>query len=281
MEILLILILLVLTFGTSKLGNAVGGCLSAVLGLIILGVVFTTFNKIISEIGMFIETYGWIVFGLLSLTLVAFIILILYVIGGVLNKKDLSLSFLDAVSRNETAKALRILKGKPNVNIRNSMKWTPLILASRKGNLELVRALIKSKAKVNCKNAFGDTAYVHAKYKGYDDIANLLVKAGAKKTKPSHMVLISCVVDNNTEGVRRCLLAKLSPNPKSQSGESAFELAIRNNNTVMVAYLIKYGAVPNSREMQAGQYANPEIKQMLKTGMHLKYINEYEKMVKA
>lgn len=57
---------------------------------------------------------------------------------------------------------------------------TPLMMASREGDLELVRALIDSGAGVDEKSDYGYTPLVFACWKGHLDIAQLLIGAGAE-----------------------------------------------------------------------------------------------------
>lgn len=88
--------------------------------------------------------------------------------------------------------------------------------------------------------------------------------------------LINFILTNNIRGVIKSLERHQAVNPKTKSGESAMELAILKNNKYIVAYLIKYGAIPNAREIKlALKCGNKEIINMVRTGNHLRYIEEY------
>lgn len=91
-------------------------------------------------------------------------------------------------------------------------------------------------------------------------------------------VLINSILNNDTEGVIMSLdKYRAGPISKSLSGETALEMAIQKDNKYIVAYLIKYGALPIANEMgTALKYGNKEIIKMVKTGNHLKLIKEYE-----
>ncbi len=96
--------------------------------------------------------------------------------------------------------------------------------------------------------------------------------------RPENKTLINNILNNDTEGVKRSLdRYGAAPHSKSQSRESALELAIKMDNKYIIAYLIKYGAIPNALEREvANRNGNNEIIEMVQTGNHLKLIREYE-----
>lgn len=90
--------------------------------------------------------------------------------------------------------------------------------------------------------------------------------------------LIHYVLTDNVEAVKKQLERRgYGGNFKASTGETALELAILNNSKYMIAYLIKYGAIPQPRDLKAALTSkNPDIIQMIKTGKHLSMIKEYE-----
>ncbi|WP_338780333.1 hypothetical protein [Metabacillus sp. FJAT-52054] len=97
-----------------------------------------------------------------------------------------------------------------------------------------------------------------------------------KKTKESPNILIESIISNNVTSLAAALEANCTPHTKSQSGHSALELAIAKNNKYMVAYLMKYGAAPNSKEVNAAiKNNNEEIISLVTTGEHAAILNEY------
>ncbi len=90
--------------------------------------------------------------------------------------------------------------------------------------------------------------------------------------------IITCILTNNVSGMIRCLeKGQGGPYSKDKTGESALHLAIMKDNKYMVAYLIKFGAIPSPKEIDvAFNYNNKEIIEMVRTGNHLKHIKEYE-----
>jgi ankyrin repeat protein len=95
--------------------------------------------------------------------------------------------------------------------------------------------------------------------------------------------LIHYVITDNIEAVKRLLDKRgYGGNFRAKTGESVLEIAILNNSKYMIAYLIKYGAIPQPRDIKAAiTNGNPEIIEMIKTGKHLVLIKEYELLKKT
>ena len=60
-----------------------------------------------------------------------------------------------------------------------SMEETALIIASRHGNLGIVRTLLKNGADINARSKYGDTALIAATYFCHSNIAEFLLENGA------------------------------------------------------------------------------------------------------
>ncbi|SES44490.1 ankyrin repeat domain-containing protein [Psychrobacillus sp. OK032] len=96
-------------------------------------------------------------------------------------------------------------------------------------------------------------------------------------------LLINSILNNDVEGV---ILSfdkyKAGAHSKSQTGQTALELAIQKDNKYIVAYLIKYGAFPNAHEVETAlKYGNNEIIKMVKSGNHKKIISDFELLRKT
>lgn len=66
----------------------------------------------------------------------------------------------------------------------NSTRYTPLIAASREGNLDLVKLLVKNGADINYQNEFKQTALTKCMMVGEYDVAFFLLKNGADYKLP-------------------------------------------------------------------------------------------------
>jgi hypothetical protein len=95
--------------------------------------------------------------------------------------------------------------------------------------------------------------------------SNRKVKQGNKDLMEKDRLLISdlihYVLTDNIEAVKKLLDRRgYGGNFKAGTGESVLEIAILNNSKYMIAYLIKYGAIPQPRDLKAAiTSGNPEI----------------------
>ncbi|WP_409294190.1 hypothetical protein V1498_13240 [Peribacillus sp. SCS-26] len=90
--------------------------------------------------------------------------------------------------------------------------------------------------------------------------------------------MIHFVRDSDTEAVKTQLEERgYGGNFMSGTGETALEIAIHNKNKFIIAYLIKFGALPQLRDLTAAAKSeDPEIIEMIKTGNHQRIIRRYE-----
>jgi quinoprotein dehydrogenase-associated probable ABC transporter substrate-binding protein len=99
---------------------------------------------------------------------------------NITNKDQLS-ALAMAVLDNKANAAVAMLDNNANPNLMmGSAKYTPLMLAVKKGNQPMAQTLLQYKAEPNTKNAGGVTALMIAAYGNQDMIISLLVKSGAK-----------------------------------------------------------------------------------------------------
>jgi ankyrin repeat protein len=68
-----------------------------------------------------------------------------------------------------------------DVNVRDADGYTALMYVAYRGDLEIARLLIKNKADVNAVDNDGWTALMYASVKGKRDVVELLKKSGARK----------------------------------------------------------------------------------------------------
>ena len=88
-----------------------------------------------------------------------------------------------AVDNYQTAVVRFLLEQGADPNIRDLFGWSPLMYASAGGQIEVARMLLEEGADPNIEdlNKPGETALVLAQRKGHIEIVNLLKRRGAKK----------------------------------------------------------------------------------------------------
>ncbi|MCB1143104.1 MAG: ankyrin repeat domain-containing protein [Leptospiraceae bacterium] len=87
----------------------------------------------------------------------------------------------DLAYRGDRNAILDTLKRGSNVNERDSFqkKYTALMVASKEGDLQLVKLLIDRGANVNATTPDGHTALMYASYNRYPEIVKVLIEHGA------------------------------------------------------------------------------------------------------
>ena len=70
-----------------------------------------------------------------------------------------------------------------NPNMKNKKHFTPLMIASWRGNAEIIRILLEAGADVNKTGKYGNTPLICAINSGHKEIVRLLLRAGADVNK--------------------------------------------------------------------------------------------------
>ena len=95
-------------------------------------------------------------------------------------KEALGPALIEAAEADDTTEASRLIELGVDVNTKNEMDLTPLMIAARNGNMDLVRLLVDSNADINLEDqALGYSAFIWAGPGGHTDVAQLLLEAGA------------------------------------------------------------------------------------------------------
>lgn len=81
---------------------------------------------------------------------------------------------LIACHRHAMEAAELLLNHKANINVQDSLGFSPLHYAARDGDLDLVHLLIAKGATLDLRDSFGKTPYTHAMDELHEDIAKLL-----------------------------------------------------------------------------------------------------------
>uniref|UniRef100_A0A8C8VY31 Ankyrin repeat domain 31 n=1 Tax=Peromyscus maniculatus bairdii TaxID=230844 RepID=A0A8C8VY31_PERMB len=126
---------------------------------------------------------------------------------------------------------------------RNAKGESPLHVASRGGNLSLVKVLIESRADVNLKDNAGWTPLHEASSEGFTDVIIELLKAGANvncESMDGMLPLHGAAAGNHLKAAEILLEHGANPNQKDQKQRTALEEA---DDEKMKELLKSYGAV--------------------------------------
>nr|XP_014350453.1 PREDICTED: putative ankyrin repeat domain-containing protein 31 [Latimeria chalumnae] len=114
------------------------------------------------------------------------------------------------------------------INKRNTKGETWLHTAAKKGDLNLVKALIKAGININQEDYAGWTALHEASSRGFTEVILELLKSGAEVNSRSMdgiLPIHDAVAGLHHEAVRILLQHGANPNQKARSGKSAFDEA--------------------------------------------------------
>jgi ankyrin repeat protein len=143
----------------------------------------------------------------------------------------------------ETVKAL--LEKGADVNATNKNGNTALILASQLDHTETVKALLEKGADVNATNMAGETPLIWASLKGHTEIVKALLEKGAEvnaKAKNGWTALIYASANGHTEMVKALLEKGAEVNAKTKNGRTALMIASGKGYTKIVKLLKAHGA---------------------------------------
>lgn len=146
----------------------------------------------------------------------------------------------DMVRQGKTQEIALVLKSNPRAfQVVNSDGFTPLIIASYRGQVKAVQMLIDGGVLVNHVSPMG-TALTAAVFKGYTDITEILLKNKADANLPDEQgntpLMIACQFKNETL-VKLLLQYGALKDLKNKSGQTAFEMAVLSENQSIVNLL--------------------------------------------
>jgi ankyrin repeat protein len=137
---------------------------------------------------------------------------------------------------------------------------TPLQIAARMGNLELVNVLLSAGAVVNTDESFWSSALQNAAKACHCEIVQLFLDANADINAcfGHYGCPLACAIEENCEPLIKLLLAnKADINAVGQSGITSLQAASMVNDEVMIAFLLKHGAKVNTQIPKRGPCYKP------------------------
>lgn len=123
--------------------------------------------------------------------------------------------------------------------------FTPLTLAIKKGNVDLVKILLKNGANVNAKNDLNNTPLGRAAEHGNKEIVEILIRNGAKINARNYLkqtAFILAAMYGRTDVVRILFENGAHINAKNFLGETALNRALYYKEKETIKYLNEIGA---------------------------------------
>lgn len=128
--------------------------------------------------------------------------------------------------------------------------YTPLHLACREGNEDLVQKLINAGAQIDIPNVYFNTPLTLAAYYKHSRIVSKLLAAHANpegNALAALSPLMNAAINNNVEGVTLLIKAGAQVNKKSKGQTTALHCAARNGHFNVIKALLDAGADINSK----------------------------------
>ena len=154
-----------------------------------------------------------------------------------------------ASKQGELTLVKRMVESGANVNELTQTGGTPLMFAVLGNHITLARWLHQAGADINAKGSNGWSAATIAGAKGQADMLRWLIEAGADMDSPDvyRFTPLMRAVDNQHVDAVQILLsqAKASANFNDESGNTALHYAVANQQRAVIRLLLSHGADPS------------------------------------
>jgi ankyrin repeat protein len=147
-----------------------------------------------------------------------------------------------------------LLWARADVNARNSLGQTVLMMLGEKITSDIVWDLINAGAKVNLRDNDGDTALIEAARSNNLDVLKTLLEAGAKvnaKNNDGQTPLMMAASEGLINNLKALILAGADINARDGEGKSALMYAKENDHSPVVRLLRSYSADESEPEKKA------------------------------
>lgn len=170
--------------------------------------------------------------------------------SAVLRQGDGTTALHWAAHWNQRVAAERLIAAGAEVDAENEYGVTPLAVACRVGNADIVEVLLRSEADATIELPGRETLLMHAARAGNARLVQLLIDAGAQvdaKQRRSQTALMWAAERGNLESVDCLLNAGADWKHKLRTGFTALHFAARQGHTHVVRRLLDAGADVNAR----------------------------------
>lgn len=122
---------------------------------------------------------------------------------------------------------------------------TPLMEASRRGRLKMVKYLIEKRAKVYHRSAIGNTALIEAAFGGHSNVCEYLLQNGSnidEQNKYGFSPLMSAAFHGHEKCVKTLIKYRPRINLRNNDGRTALSLSLFRSNHSISVFLKMHGA---------------------------------------
>ena len=158
-----------------------------------------------------------------------------------------------AVLQNDVDQIAVLIKAGANVEFRDQLGNTPLIIAAQKGHTDSVRTLLKQGARVSVMNKFNESALMFAAGGGYTQTVAVLLQQRANvddKDNKGVTALMYAAREGHNEVVQQLLKARSEINATDKEGLSAYVWAEKRNQKTTMQLLAQAGATIQKKKSQ-------------------------------
>lgn len=143
-----------------------------------------------------------------------------------------------ATKRGDLATVKALIAAVADANKTDANKETALVLASRNGCVEIVKALISAKADVNAKGHGGDTALIAAARAGNTELIGILSSAGAQFVSKNDKKLTAWMAALEANRLNAVKVLLVGCPAQASDASKALELAVQTDDSVTVEYTV-------------------------------------------
>lgn len=143
-----------------------------------------------------------------------------------------------ATQRGDLATVKALIAAVADVNKTDANKETALVLASRNGSVEIAKVLISAKADVNAKGHGGDTALIAAARAGNTELIGILSSAGAQFVSKNDKKLTAWMAALEANRLNAVKVLLVGCPAQASDASKALELAVQTDDSVTVEYTL-------------------------------------------
>jgi ankyrin repeat protein len=166
-------------------------------------------------------------------------------------QKEANEVLIETVYFEQLPRLLKCLKNGVDVNIKNYVGDTALIVSSLLNHMNIAQILINNNANINIQNLHGDTALMLASMNNNVNIVKLLLENGADANllnQHDYTALYLSVQYNYINTVEILLQHKANVNIKDNNGVVVLQIASSRGSENIVRLLLDYNADVNSQD---------------------------------